>query len=129
MRFLVDADFLIALSKEDDANHKLAVKKADTLIGDSIFITPFAIPEAATVLSYRVSQKAAKRFLEEVRKKDFTEMFLDEESVKEADKIFLSQNKKGTSWIDCFNVAVVKNYQLNGILSFDKFFKKFGFLV
>ena len=32
--------------------------------------------------------------------------------------------KKGTSWIDCLNIVSVKTYNLDGILSFDKFYKK-----
>jgi len=46
----------------------------------------------------------------------------------EADKIFLSRKEKGISWIDCFNAAAVKIYKLDGILSFDKFYKKVGIL-
>jgi hypothetical protein len=40
------------------------------------------LPEAATVLSYKVSHKAAKDFL-------------DDKITGMADEIFLSQNKKG----------------------------------
>lgn len=126
MKFLIDADFLVALAKEDDAHHAWALRITETLKEASIFITPFAIPETATVLSYKVSQKAAKEFLISARKRHFIELPLDEGVIKETDAIFLMQKKKGTSWIDCLNVSCVKIYQLDGILSFDKFYKKAG---
>jgi predicted nucleic acid-binding protein len=81
------------------------------------------IPETATVLSYKVSQKSAKKFLIKARRK-FVELPLNEEIIALADKIFLTRNEKGISWIDCLNAAVVKYYKLDGILSFDKFYPK-----
>jgi len=125
MRLLIDTDFLIALIKEDDKNHSRAISKLEGIKDSFIFITPFTIPETATVLSYKVSQKSAKEFLKEARKK-FVELPLNEEIVALADKIFLAQNKKGISWIDCLNAATVKYYKLDGILSFDKFYYKIG---
>lgn len=126
MRILADADFLVALAKIDDTNHQEAVSKAKILKEALIFITPFTTPEATTVLSYKVSQNEAKRFLTHLRKTDLIEVFLDQKIISTTDKIFLSQNKKGTSWIDCLNVSVVRFYKLDGILSFDKFYKKLG---
>lgn len=128
MKALADADFLVALAKEDDSNHERALIKLDELADVAIFITPFAIPEAATVLSYKVSHKAAKDFLTALRQKNFIELPLEKIVSDEADKIFLSRKEKGISWIDCFNAAAVKSYKLDGILSFDKFYKKVGVL-
>jgi predicted nucleic acid-binding protein len=125
MRLLVDTDFLIALIKEDDKNHSKAISKLKGLKEALIFVTPFTIPETATVLSYKVSQKSAKKFLREAMRK-FVELPLNEEIIALADKIFLTQNKKGISWIDCLNAAIVKYYKFEGILSFDKFYSKVG---
>ena len=126
MKLLLDADFLVALVKEDDANHLRAVAKAKELKEASLFVTCFTVPEAATVLSYKVSHSAAKKFLEETRKKSFLELPFDQETARAADRIFLSQSRKGTSWIDCYNAAIIKAYSLGGILSFDKFYRKIG---
>ena len=51
MKILVDADFLVALAKEDDSNHEKAILKARDLKEAAIFITPFTIPESVTVVS------------------------------------------------------------------------------
>lgn len=126
MKALADADFLVALAKEDDANHKRALRIVETLRDSTVFITPFTISEVVTVLSYKVSQQAAKEFLQSVRKKSFIELSLDTVVTKEADNIFLSRQERGVSWIDCINVAFVRLYRLDGILSFDKFYNKVG---
>jgi predicted nucleic acid-binding protein len=125
MKILVDTDFLIALIKIDDKNHLKAIDKVQKIKEAKVFITPFTIPETVTVLSYKVSHIAAKNFLKVARNK-LPELPLNEEIIASADKIFLSQNKKGTSWIDCLNVALIKYYKLDGILSFDKFYLKLG---
>jgi predicted nucleic acid-binding protein len=125
MRLLVDTDFLIALIKEDDKNHPKAISKLRGLKETLIFVNPFIIPETAIVLFYKVSQKSAKKFLREARR-TFVELPLKEEIITLADKIFLAQNKRGISWIDCLNAAFVKYYKLDGILPFDKFYPKIG---
>jgi len=38
-------------------------------------------------------------------------------------EMFLKQTKKGCSFVDCANLAVIKAYNLDGILSFDKFYQ------
>jgi predicted nucleic acid-binding protein len=126
MKALADADFLVALAKIDDSNHARAIAKLADLENVIIFITPFTISEAVTVLSYKVSQKAAKDFLMSIRQKNFIELPLEKIVGAEADRVFLSRKEKGISWIDCFNIAAVKRYRLDGILSFDKFYKKVG---
>ncbi|MDO8728846.1 MAG: type II toxin-antitoxin system VapC family toxin [bacterium] len=128
MKALADADFLVALAKEDDSNHEKALAKLADLADVVVFITPFTIPEAVTVLSYKVSQSVAKEFLTSLRQKNFIELPMEKIVSEEADKIFLSRKEKGISWIDCFNTASVKIYKLDGILSFDKFYKKVGIL-
>lgn len=124
MRILVDADFLVALAKKDDSNHKKAIALAEKLAGSFFFVTQFTIPEATTVLSYKVSQNSAKIFLNETRKMNLIELPFAQNLSESTDSIFNSSHKKGTSWIDCLNIAYVKNFQLDGILSFDKFYKK-----
>lgn len=125
MKILVDADALVALAKEDDTNHQKAVKIAQNLQKATLYITSLTIPEATTVLSYCVSQKAAREFLKEARKRNLVEIPLTASFSQLADEIFLQQGRKRTSWIDCLNVAVIQTHQLDGIFSFDKFYQKF----
>lgn len=125
-KILVDADALIALAFVDDGNNKKAGVIAQKLTNDFLCVTQFTIVEVVTVLSKKVSHKLAKTYLEFLRQKNYEEFIVDEKNKKLADEIFMSQNKKGTSWIDCFNVAIYRLNDLDAIFSFDKFYKKMG---
>jgi len=128
-KILVDTDFLFALVVENDVHHKVATEKMQQYVKDMFFITPFTIPEAVTVLSYKVSQDQAKRFLKQARESNFAQIVFDESIISKADELFLAQKKKGTSWIDCLNVAVILSNHLDGILSFDRFYQQVGIRV
>ena len=39
-------------------------------------------------------------------------------------KIFKAQTKKGISYVDCINLAVIQKFKFDGILSFDKFYPR-----
>jgi|SRR5882672_9014184 len=128
-KILVDTDFLFALVVENDVHHKVATEKMQQYVKDMFFITPFTIPEAVTVLSYKVSQDQAKRFLKQARESNFAQIVFDESIISKVDELFLAQKKKGTSWIDCLNVAVILSNHLDGILSFDRFYQQVGIRV
>lgn len=128
---LVDADALVALAKSDDSNHQKAIKIKQKLqkLGVSFYISPFTIAETVTVLSHKVSHTAAKKFLLQIRKTSLPVLVLPEKSSNLADNWFLKQNKKGTSFFDCYNMALMKHYnkQIEAIFSFDKIYLKNSF--
>lgn len=128
---LVDADALVALAKRDDSNHKIAVAVNQKLQakGVSYILSPFTIAEATTVLSYKVSHQAAKKFLEEIRKINLTEFDFRKECLELADKWFKQQSKNSISYFDCYNMALMERYQnqLVAIFSFDWIYPKNGF--
>lgn len=128
---LVDADALVALMKENDTNHSKALHIAQSLQkrGCTWFVSPHTIGEVVTVISYKISQSAAKEALEELRRMDFNELTLKEDRASLADKWFSKQYKKGTSYFDCYNMALLDRYQkqLNAIFSFDSVYKRNGF--
>lgn len=128
---LVDADVLVALAKTNDSNHKKATKLSDKLqkIGISYYFSPFTIAEAATVLSYKTTHQNAKKFLKQIRKIDIPTIELPDKHMELSDKWFLKQKKKGTSYFDCYNMALLDRYkkQLTAIFSFDSIYKRNGF--
>ena len=130
---LLDADALIALAKLDDSNHQRATRINDELQkrGVSYMLSPFTIAEAATVLSYKVSHQAAKKFLKQIRELDIPVFDLKEDQIKLADFWFNKQSKKGISYFDCFNMALLERYknQIGAIFSFDSIYKKNGFKI
>ena len=128
---LVDADALVALAKKDDSNHDKAMKISKTLQERGVLwiFSPFTVAESATVLSYRVSQQSAKDFLSEIRRLDIEVLSLKEDDEKLVDVWFLKQEKKGTSYFDCYNMAIMEKYKklIPGIFSFDKIYSQNGF--
>ena len=130
---LVDADALVALAKSDDSNHQKAIKINQKLqvLGINFYLSFFTIPETITVLSYKVSQNAAKKFLNQIRKTNLPVLSLPEKSKNLADKWFLKQNNKGVSFFDCYNMALMEFYKksLKAIFSFDKIYPKNGFIL
>jgi predicted nucleic acid-binding protein len=103
---LVDADAFVALAREDDSNHQRAsdICKMLQKKGATYLVSPFAVAEAVTIISHKISQKAAVAFLEEVRTMDnLSEISLPEQCGLLVDAWFRKQKKKGTSYFDCYN--------------------------
>ncbi|OGY28400.1 MAG: hypothetical protein A3F33_03725 [Candidatus Woykebacteria bacterium RIFCSPHIGHO2_12_FULL_43_10] len=128
---LVDADALVALAKSDDQNHKRAFSISETLQkkGCIWYISPFTIGEVVTVISHKVNQASARKVLKELNRQDLNLLTLKDEFIHLADEWFSKQSKKGTSYFDCYNMALLERYnkQLNAIFSFDGVYKRNGF--
>ena len=133
LEVLLDADALIALAKQDDSNHKRAVTINENLQrrGVAYMLSPFTAAEAATVLSYKVSHQAAKKFLKQIRNIDIPTFDLKEEQIKLADNWFNKQQRGGISYFDCYNMALLERYnnQIEAIFSFDSIYRKNGFKI
>ncbi len=130
---LVDADALVAIAKQDDTNHKkaLLIEKKLEQEGVILYFSPFTVAEVVTVLSHKVSQISAKKFLKEIRELDISVFELPEKYKILADEWFFKQNKKGTSYFDCYNLALLDRYkkQISAIFSFDEVYKRNGFVL
>ena len=128
---LVDADALVALVKADDSNHKKALAISETLQkkGCTWYISPFTIGEVVTVISHKIGQSAAKNVLKELRKQNLNTLTLKDEYTHLVDDWFNKQSKKGTSYFDCYNMALLDRYkrQIDAIFSFDEVYKRNGF--
>ncbi|KKR70113.1 MAG: hypothetical protein UU12_C0029G0019 [Candidatus Woesebacteria bacterium GW2011_GWA2_40_7b] len=124
MKYILDSDFLFGLYVIHDPHHKETTSSLRKIQKnkDKLIILNLVIQETATVLSRKDSQKTGLIFLEEILKMPVEIMSLDEEDKKLAWEIFKKQTKKGTSFIDCANLAIAKKYKFDGILSFDEFY-------
>ena len=65
-----------------------------------------------------------KRLIPVLKNYQYEIIFVDEEMEKLSWRIFSNQAKKGTSFVDCSNLAVIEKFSLDGIVSFDKFYPK-----
>ncbi len=123
MKLLTDSDFLISLVKLDDANHNKSIQLFKKIEKSDLTALNLVMQESTTVMSKRWGMIAAKTFYGKVTRLIQETILLNEEIEHIAWKIFLSQTKKGTSFIDCANMATCEYYKLDGILSFDEVYK------
>ena len=126
-QILVDSDAFVGWLYEKDAHHKHAEKVFAEIMEKrrSLVTTNYVISETSTVLSHRQGQSLAIKFLEVAEK--FPIIHLDEKLHQTTLDLFREQTERGTSVVDCSNVAVVRQFQIPMIFSFDKVYhKKFG---
>jgi predicted nucleic acid-binding protein len=125
-RALVDANVLVAAYRPGDALYDKAVSLIQKLkkTGWRFVMTNLLMQETATVLSMRVGMELAKKFHKDYVDIIDEEVFVDKDTEKKGWEIFLSQKKKGTSFVDCANMATIEKYKLDGIVTFDEFYPK-----
>ena len=126
MKYLVDANILVALFKRDDNTHHRAVKLVNKFKTErnQFLALNLVIQESATVISFKMGQANARRFYQGINAIIDHILPLDETLEERSWEIFLEQTKKGTSFIDCANIAAIEQYKLDRILSFDAFYPK-----
>lgn len=122
----IDSDAFIGWLWEYDAHHQAAHTLFESLHKDKVVLATsnLVVSETATVLSYRSGQAKAIEFLDIIGKADIPVIHIDQDLQIEAYSIFKTQTKKGTSVIDCANVAVMRGFNIPTIFSFDKVYPK-----
>lgn len=125
-KVLIDSDSIVSRLNTDDANHSESVRLGNFLHnnGWEQYLLNLVIYESVTVLSHWVSQQVAREFLNEVFASDVKVIWFDEYLQDKAIDMFQKQAKKGTSFIDCANIAVMQEYEIGKIFSFDRFYGK-----
>ena len=125
----VDADAFVALIRVDDKNHKRALRIYKELRKEKVefFSSNTSLYEAVTVISQRINHKKAEEFFTKVCQ-GLNIVFIDQKREKKAAVIFNKQTSKNVSFFDCLNMAVMKEFEMKEIFSFDKDYKKNGFV-
>lgn len=125
-----DADSLIALLIENDANNKQAqntlakLNKAET----AIIYPNTAIAEAITTLFRKYSNPELAGYLaQEYRENIFRVEYVDEGIMRLAAKIFNPKGSKKNTFFDAIVAATAKILGTDTIFSFDGWYKKVGF--
>lgn len=129
--YLVDSDTFVALFLPDDALAPTVQQLFRDIEANhqNIATTNWVVAETATVLSNRDSQKTAINFLTMIDEGEIPVLAISEALERTTQQIFRSQKKKGTSMIDCSNIATAQYYEVPNLLSFDRFYRRFGFQV
>ena len=128
MRVLLDSDALLALYVADDLHNQRAKKTLQNLLRKKgeLFVTNLVLQQTVTVISYRLGQKQALDFLKRFNQVDFQQVFVNKNLTAKSWQVFSKQTKKGTSFIDCTNMVVFKELNMDKIFSFDRFYSRIG---
>ena len=126
VKVIIDSNIFVAVFLLEDSLHTRATHLVSQLKRQGVaFCTiNLVLQESATVLSMRKGMPSARAFYAAVH--DFVDQVVpfDEIIEKESWKIFLSQSKKGTSFVDCAILASARHYKIDKIASFDRFYPK-----
>lgn len=128
LTIFVDSDAFVAFIKQDDSNHKKAKRLFESLQAKSLtFVTSnYVISEVITVLSQRVDHKTAIVFIDSMKSgdSDFLIEWINETVEEKAIQLFREQTSKNISFVDCTNMALIKEKHMDAIFSFDHAYKK-----
>ncbi|MCB0037228.1 MAG: PIN domain-containing protein [Anaerolineales bacterium] len=121
---LIDSDAFVGWIFPKDAHHQQVKKKFQTVIENRLKLvtTNYVVGETATVLSKLAGQDSARLFLSRVKK--ITTIHISTTLHEKSLEVFSSLDKKRTSVIDCSNVAVMRQFSIPTIFSFDKVYAK-----
>lgn len=129
--YLVDSDIFVALFMPDDALAH-TVNQLLTDIEQSqqkLCTTNWVIAETATVLSAKDSHQTAINFLDMINEGTIPILSITPDLEQDTHQIFRDQTTKRISMVDCSNVAIAQHYDIPNILSFDKFYARFGYQI
>lgn len=125
-KVIIDSNVLVAVFLMKDSLHSRATLLVSELKrqGAVFYAINLVVQESATVLSMRKDMASVRTFYAGVY--DFIDRMVpfDESVEKESWKVFLSQAKKGTSFVDCAILASARHYKIDKIVSFDRFYPK-----
>lgn len=125
-KILVDSDAFISIRFLDQSTHAEALKIFHKLQKQKaeLYCLNLCIYETATVISHKYSQEKAIDFFNDLKITSPIVLNLDPVLEQRTWELFLSQTKKGTSFIDCANMTALSYYNFDKIFSFDQFYPK-----
>ncbi len=121
---LVDSSAFVAWFNANDMFHSAAKKRFSFIEQEKfrLITTSYVVDETATVLSFRKGQDLANIFLDFASQLPM--IFIAEELRQKTLAIFKKQKQRGTSMVDCSNVAVMQLHEIPIIFSYDEVFSK-----
>ncbi|MBI4039488.1 PIN domain-containing protein [Candidatus Daviesbacteria bacterium] len=123
----VDASAYLAAIRSSDPNHRQALNILQIITTThEPMVTSWAIlGEVLTVTSMRFSRQAGIQTIEKIMADPNTKILLEsQELTSRALNIFKTIPNKNVSWVDCYSFAIINQFKIDKIFSFDNDFKK-----
>lgn len=129
-RILVDTDAFAALYNREDSNNTRARSISAAIVeeGNLPILSVFSYGESITVISQKVGRNSALQYMDDIERGNAFIVEADRQLLKEGEQVYKNQGSKNASFTDCFNIAVMQQEEIKEIFSFDKIYKKNGFL-
>lgn len=127
-----DADSIIALAYQDDANHTKAQKISERLLAKNyqIIYPNTAIIEAITTLRRALNLADKAHFInQQYQKRTFQVEYITEEIMQKASEIFERALSKQNTLFDAIVAATAEKLGTKEIFSFDSWYTKLGFVL
>lgn len=124
---VADADALIALLNKDDALHKKATAINEYCLksGTVIIFPSTALLEAATAFQRKLQAHALAALIKKYYQADlFSVVYVDENIMKKAMKIYSPAGSKQNTIFDAIVAATADTIGADAIFSFDSWYKK-----
>ena len=129
-RIFIDTNFIVAIFREIESRHELAVETCERLLGEyECCITNSIITEVVTIIMMRTKNLDLTRNAYYFMIDNFT--VLNEYDIdRYNDKVFhvfekYNANKFNLGFVDCSAVVLSQHYNMDFVVSFDKNFKLF----
>ncbi len=123
----VDTSALFALlNPDDDANQRARRSwEAALALRESLVTTNYVEVEAISLLQRRAGMAAIARLRQALR--PCRVHWIDRELHVAATELFLEQNRRKLSIVDCTSILVMQKLAIGKAFAFDKHFAEFGF--
>lgn len=129
-KIFIDTNFIVAIFREIEENHELAVKTCETLLNNyECCISNSILTEVVTIIMMRTKNLNLTRNAYYFMIDNFT--ILNESDIdKYNDKVFkvfekYNTNRFNLGFVDCSIVVISGYYDMDYVVSFDKNFKLF----
>ncbi|MBI2029929.1 type II toxin-antitoxin system VapC family toxin [Candidatus Gottesmanbacteria bacterium] len=128
-KIFYDTDLLIALHDSSDILHVSVKEYWNKMLSYKLqpFLSTNVLLEVLTIISQRVSKNHSLNLLRELRSGKYIIIHPNEDLISKGEEIFKFIKSKSVSYSDCLNFAILKEYSINWVYSFDVHFKKRGF--
>lgn len=123
----IDTSAYIAILNPNDSLHNQALNIVkEHLTKESQVMTSYAIlGEVLTVGSIRYNRQAAIDFVTPLLKNTSHMVLESEDLLEKSFKVFKTIKDKNVGWVDCLSFAIIEEFNIKEVFSFDKAFKKY----
>ena len=126
-KVLIDADAFVGLIYKKDANHQVASRIIKLIPDVQLITSSYAYGEAITVLSQKAGRAVALEFIKDTQDSSTIIIDIDFTLRRRGEEMFKRQTSKNISFTDCVNMAIMEDYGIKEIFSFDEDYRKNGF--